>query len=60
LSNSFNLDFFSSRDPPVVREEIRGLDESDRNHIVSLYDGEIAFTDSAIGVLLAGLEQRGL
>lgn len=44
----------------MVREEIRGLDESDRNHIVSLYDGEIAFTDSAIGVLLAGLEQRGL
>jgi len=34
--------------------------EADWNHIRALYDGEIAFTDVAIGELLAGLEERGL
>ena len=29
-------------------------------HIVALYDGEITFTDAAIGDLLKGLESRGL
>jgi arylsulfatase A-like enzyme len=28
-------------------------------HLVSLYDGEIAFTDAAVGRLIAALEQRG-
>ena len=30
------------------------------NHVVSLYDGEIAFTDRAVGALLDGLGERGL
>ena len=33
---------------------------SDWERIVSLYDGEIAFTDAAIGGLLKGLSERGL
>jgi hypothetical protein len=33
---------------------------ADWNHIRALYDGEIAFTDDAIGDLLEGLEARGL
>lgn len=34
--------------------------EADWDHIRALYDGEIAFTDVAIGRLLEGLEERGL
>jgi arylsulfatase A-like enzyme len=30
------------------------------DHVVSLYDGEIAFTDRAMGALLNGLRERGL
>jgi arylsulfatase A-like enzyme len=60
IGNSFNLDYFSSMSIPTMREEITSLSDEDRNHIVSLYDGEIAFTDSAVGVLLDGLAERGL
>jgi arylsulfatase A-like enzyme len=34
--------------------------EADWEHVRALYDGEIAFTDVAIGDLLNGLEERGL
>jgi arylsulfatase A-like enzyme len=34
--------------------------EADWNHIRALYDGEIAFTDEAVGDLLEGLDERGL
>jgi arylsulfatase A-like enzyme len=34
--------------------------EADWNHIRALYDGEIAFTDRAVGELLEGLDERGL
>ena len=58
LGKSFDLDYFSSKRAGAIRDEIDALDAADRNHIVSLYDGEIAFTDSAIGALLAGLIDR--
>ncbi|MFH1313225.1 MAG: sulfatase [Candidatus Eisenbacteria bacterium] len=41
-------------------ESLRQLSDRDRNHIVSLYDGEIAFTDAAVGRLLAGIGSRDL
>lgn len=60
LGASFDLDYFSSKKAAAVRDEIGSLSAPDSNHIVALYDGEIAFTDSAVGVLLDGLEERGL
>jgi arylsulfatase A-like enzyme len=41
-------------------EELRVLTDADWNHIVSLYDGEIAYTDQAVAALIEGLEERGL
>jgi arylsulfatase A-like enzyme len=41
-------------------EEMKSLTTRDWDHIRALYDGEIAFTDQAIGNLLRGLEERGL
>ena len=41
-------------------EPLRALAESDWNHIRTLYDGEIRFTDDSIAALLEGLEERGL
>jgi arylsulfatase A-like enzyme len=41
-------------------EEMKKIPPEDWNHIRSLYDGEIAFTDEAIGELLAGLKERNL
>jgi hypothetical protein len=40
--------------------ESHGLSEDDLDHIISLYDGEIAFADREIGRLLQGLEERGI
>ncbi len=34
--------------------------EREWDHVRALYDGEILFTDKAVGALLEGLEQRGL
>lgn len=39
---------------------IKALPQADWNQIVSLYDGEIAYTDAAVGRLIAGLDERGL
>ncbi len=36
------------------------MDKRDLQHIVSLYDGEIRYTDDEIGRLITGLDQRGL
>jgi arylsulfatase A-like enzyme len=60
IGSSFDLDYFSSKEASVIREEINLLDAADRNHIVSLYDGEVAFTDQAVGDLLNGLGESGL
>ena len=40
--------------------KLRDVTPEDWNHIKALYDGEIAFTDRAIGDLVAGLRERGL
>jgi hypothetical protein len=41
-------------------KQMASLSDEDWNHIVSLYDGEIAFTDAHVGRLIEGLEERGL
>jgi arylsulfatase A-like enzyme len=59
IGNSFNLEGFSRvRDSMFV--QMQDLEEDDWKQIVALYDGEIAFTDSAVGMLLEGLEDRGI
>ena len=55
---------YRPKDLPKFRDkgfrQMESLSDADWNHIRSLYDGEIAFTDVAVGELLAGLEERGL
>ncbi|MFH1221387.1 MAG: sulfatase [Candidatus Eisenbacteria bacterium] len=41
-------------------DAVKALSPTDLEQIVSLYDGEIGFTDEAVGRLLAGLEERSL
>jgi arylsulfatase A-like enzyme len=49
---------------PAIRmrkfEEMKAVSQSDWDHIRALYDGEVAFTDEAVGNLLEGLEERGV
>jgi arylsulfatase A-like enzyme len=59
LGASFNLEGFS-RVRRIMFEQMKDLAPEDWEHIVALYDGEIAFTDEAVVELLEGLEQRGL
>jgi arylsulfatase A-like enzyme len=59
IGDSFDLEGFS-RVRDVMFEQLKVLSASDWNHIVSLYDGEIAFTDKAIDDLLNGLQVRNL
>jgi arylsulfatase A-like enzyme len=59
IGSSFSLATISGNDD-LIYQQIRSLSEQDMNHIVSLYDGEIAFTDEAVGKLIAGLDERGL
>jgi arylsulfatase A-like enzyme len=57
-------------DDPGYRGHVRGvtnfflrypvIDSADTEHLKALYDGEIAFTDTAIHHLLAELERQGL
>lgn len=59
IGYSFNMEGFSRvRDTLFV--QMRDLTEGDWARIVDLYDGEIAFTDSAIADFLRGLDQRNL
>jgi arylsulfatase A-like enzyme len=59
IGDSFNLEGFSRvRDSMFVQME--DLSAADRDRIVALYDGEIAFTDRAIADLLKGLDERNL
>jgi arylsulfatase A-like enzyme len=59
LKNSFDINEF-----PQARvtnfESMKVLTPADWNHIRSLYDGEIAFTDMAVGHLIDGIEEMGL
>jgi len=41
-------------------EGLKRLSAADWNQVRALYDGEIAFADSQIGILLEGLDERGL
>jgi arylsulfatase A-like enzyme len=60
IRGSFDLDYFSSTNSRDIRREIELLSREDRDRIVALYDGEIAFTDSAVGALLDGLRDLDL
>jgi arylsulfatase A-like enzyme len=60
VGRSFDLDYFGSEDPKKMHDEIAALSPADIEHIKALYDGEIAFTDSAVGALLKGLGSRRL
>jgi arylsulfatase A-like enzyme len=44
----------------TLRQRLGAFTGGDWSRIVSLYDGEIAYTDAAIGELLSGLRDRGL
>jgi arylsulfatase A-like enzyme len=59
VGNSFDAKT-TGTDNPRAYADIRALPIQDWNQIVSLYDGEIAYTDAAVGNLLTGLEERGL
>jgi arylsulfatase A-like enzyme len=59
IGDSFNLEGFS-RVRSTMFEQLKELTPADWNHIVSLYDGEIGFTDLAVRDFLAGLEERNL
>jgi arylsulfatase A-like enzyme len=41
-------------------KQVVDLKQKDKNHIEALYDGELAFTDEAIGTLLDGIDARSL
>jgi arylsulfatase A-like enzyme len=59
VGGGFGSDDFRRLQPVLFGEQDPEA-EADWNHIRALYDGEIAFTDDAIGNLLRGLEGRGL
>ncbi|NLH50998.1 MAG: sulfatase [Myxococcales bacterium] len=42
------------------KDIVSGMDPRDLRHLVALYDGEIRYTDDAIGKLFAGLSELGL
>jgi hypothetical protein len=59
VGRSFDRDTYSyARQALSMEGDPRA--EADWNHIRALYDGEIKFTDDAVGRLLEGLEDRGL
>jgi arylsulfatase A-like enzyme len=59
LGNSFERETYMQFERELAREDDPAA-IADWNHIRALYDGEIAFTDVAVGELLKGLEERGL
>lgn len=59
LGKSFDPEFLiNDRADGFTR--MNAFPDRDKEHIVALYDGEIAFADKAIGDLLDGLDSRGL
>ncbi len=44
----------------IIRGERTGLTEADKQHVVALYDGEIAYADAQIGGFLNELDKRAL
>jgi len=59
IGSSFNRDRYCRLETWLANTEDPEVSAA-WNHIRSLYDGEIAFTDKAIADLLDGLEKRGL
>lgn len=59
VGTSFSLQTITGTDTHLY-DYVKALPRDDWNQVVALYDGEIAFTDSAVGKLLAGLGERGL
>jgi hypothetical protein len=59
LGGGFDPDFLMT-DRPAGFKRMNAFGDREKEHIVALYDGEIAFADGAIGDLLQGLEARGL
>lgn len=57
ISSSFDRETFNKVIPEIVE---KGGAEAEWDHVRALYDGEITFTDKAVGELLDGLEERGL
>ena len=57
-------DAYNPKRLPAFRQrdfaEMKAISAADWDHIRALYDGEIAFTDEAVGRLLEGLKERGL
>ena len=56
----FNPDYEGPVDGTNMPEAAIGLAGEDLNHLVALYDGEIRFTDHALGGLFAALREMGL
>jgi arylsulfatase A-like enzyme len=59
ISSSFDRETFNKVIPEIV-EKGGARAEAEWDHVRALYDGEITFTDKAVGALLEGLEERGL
>ncbi len=59
ISSSFDRETFNRVIPDITKKG--GAEaEAEWDHIRALYDGEITFTDKAVGELLDGLQERGL
>jgi arylsulfatase A-like enzyme len=59
IGDSFERDTYIRMQEALSREYDPNF-KADWDHIKALYDGEIAFTDKAVGDLIKGLEDRGL
>ncbi len=59
IGNSFDRDAYFRLEDWLSKVEDPGV-QAAWKHIMALYDGEIAYTDEAIGEFLEGLEVRGL
>ena len=59
LGRSFTREDYG-RIESILTEENDPHARAEWDHIRALYDGEIRFTDEAVGALLDGLEERGL
>ena len=59
LGNVFDRESYQSYESDLTRIDDPAV-AADWHHIRSLYDGEIAFTDQAVGELLDGLDEMGL
>jgi arylsulfatase A-like enzyme len=59
LPSSFSLDLYP-RARATSFETLKALSPDDWDYIRALYDGEIRFTDKAVGELLEGIDAKGL